>query len=230
MKILLSADTHGKKISIDENIDIILVAGDFAKGDKLRKAVFAGGSIEEAKQEIHDSSIEFIRYLASKSVPVVFSMGNAEEVIKDEIADIIKQEKGHYIKNGILEIKGLKIFCIDFFVEEWWTDKYKPGNLNTKQRAIRDEKELQKAIRVIKNKKVDIVLSHLPPYGVLDIDPDPPDYLKDKKGHMGSKILREYIKKYQPKLVVCGHIHIPGQTKIGNTIVINPGEKKVIEF
>lgn len=42
--------------------------------------------------------------------------------------------------------------------------------------------------------------------------------------HVGSQKLREYIEKYEPLLVVTGHIHESiGVCNVGNTTVVNPG-------
>ena len=42
--------------------------------------------------------------------------------------------------------------------------------------------------------------------------------------HAGSKVILDYIKKYQPKYVFCGHIHEgEGKAKIGKTEVYNLG-------
>lgn len=72
----------------------------------------------------------------------------------------------------------------------------------------------------VKNKPIkyaDIFLSHLPPLGVLDLS------VRSGIDHIGSKELLTAIKKYQPRLVICGHSHIWGgfTKKIGNTQVIN---------
>ncbi len=72
----------------------------------------------------------------------------------------------------------------------------------------------------IKNKPTeyaDIYLSHLPPLGTLDLS------VRFGIDHIGSKQLLETIKKYHPKLVICGHSHIWGgiSEKIGDTLVIN---------
>lgn len=65
--------------------------------------------------------------------------------------------------------------------------------------------------------RVDIVVSHTPPFGTgLD---------RVRSGiNVGSKALRKYIEEYSPLLCVCGHIHeSSGAEKIGNTLAINPG-------
>ena len=42
--------------------------------------------------------------------------------------------------------------------------------------------------------------------------------------HVGSQKLRDYIEKYEPLLVVTGHIHeSAGISKVGGTTVVNPG-------
>ena len=42
--------------------------------------------------------------------------------------------------------------------------------------------------------------------------------------HVGSQKLRDYIEKYEPLLVVTGHIHeSAGISKVGDTTVVNPG-------
>jgi hypothetical protein len=65
----------------------------------------------------------------------------------------------------------------------------------------------------------DVYLSHLPPHGVLDLA------IKDGSQviHLGSKVLLNAVKKYKPRLVVCGHIHRLGGRceQIGNTTIIN---------
>ena len=68
----------------------------------------------------------------------------------------------------------------------------------------------------IKDTKIKVLVSHTPP--------------KDTKvdlagsGHVGSVKVREFVEKYQPDLVLCGHIHeAKGSDKIGKTVIVNPG-------
>jgi len=76
---------------------------------------------------------------------------------------------------------------------------------------------LQSEIVSTPKKYADIYLSHLPPLGCLD--------LSSRFGvdHIGSKKLLVAIKRYTPKLVVCGHSHMWGGNiaKIGDTTVLN---------
>lgn len=42
--------------------------------------------------------------------------------------------------------------------------------------------------------------------------------------HVGSKAIRNFIERFQPNLVLCGHIHeARGVDRIGNSVIINPG-------
>jgi Icc-related predicted phosphoesterase len=59
-----------------------------------------------------------------------------------------------------------------------------------------------------------VLISHVPPYNTQD---------KVFRGiHGGSKELRKVIEEYNPRLVICGHIHEdPGFTSVNDTIVVN---------
>ena len=63
-----------------------------------------------------------------------------------------------------------------------------------------------------------IYVMHSPPYdSVIDVTVN--------KEPAGSQDIRDFICKHQPALVLCGHIHeSPGTVKIGETLVINPGQ------
>jgi Icc-related predicted phosphoesterase len=83
----------------------------------------------------------------------------------------------------------------------------------------------RKKLRVLKRfGKIDILVCHQPPYGILDKVnfPGVPDSWKGK--HAGSKIILDYVKKFQPKYVFCGHIHEgEGKKKVGKSLVYNLG-------
>ena len=71
---------------------------------------------------------------------------------------------------------------------------------------------------------------HCPPYGTgLDDAPEIDENMRPKHGGrslvpVGSKAVREAIEEGQPALALHGHIHeAKGNTRIGNTLCINPG-------
>jgi len=56
----------------------------------------------------------------------------------------------------------------------------------------------------------------------------PPAYTRLDKaffgGHVGSPLLRQFIEKYEPIAVFCGHIHeAKGVDRIGKTVIVNMG-------
>jgi len=79
-------------------------------------------------------------------------------------------------------------------------------------------------LRWFSKDKIDVLLCHQPPYGVLDkvTAKYAPEQWKGKRA--GSKIILDYIKKKQPRYVFCGHIHEgKGKKKLGKTNIINAG-------
>ena len=69
---------------------------------------------------------------------------------------------------------------------------------------------------------VDIVISHSPPFGVLDSGGW---VLGRGKENYGSPALAEYITRHSPRLVICGHVHEGwGHAQIGSTEVYNVAE------
>ena len=74
--------------------------------------------------------------------------------------------------------------------------------------------------------KVDIVVSHCPPYGILDAAglTKYADGTWEKRS-IGSNALRNYIDREKPRLVICGHVHgCAGAVLYGQTAVVNVAE------
>jgi uncharacterized protein len=70
----------------------------------------------------------------------------------------------------------------------------------------------------------DILVSHSPPSGSLGTE--------KVCGDIGSSCLRSWIERFQPKLVVCGHVHNPmaREEMIGRTKVVNVATKPRIVY
>jgi hypothetical protein len=75
------------------------------------------------------------------------------------------------------------------------------------------EEEIEKELGNLLEKDC-ILVTHIPPYGIQD------RVFFGK--HAGSKVLRDIVERFSPKLHLCGHIHEnPGFDKLGDTIVVN---------
>jgi len=80
------------------------------------------------------------------------------------------------------------------------------------QLALCENRVLKKFENLVNENTVLVV--HPPPWGILDE--------AFHRFHAGSKGLYRFIHRYQPKLVLCGHIHEKsGSETIGKTVVVN---------
>ncbi|MEK6945335.1 MAG: metallophosphoesterase [Nanoarchaeota archaeon] len=236
-----------------KGIDLILLTGDIGKADLARKRHFENinrkkeglPELEETAKhqkdvhmEIHNSTIEVLKYL-SKIAPVYSLQGNvgipSTPQIKKEkkkyglnlpsTREKINSMKDFYlVKNSVKTIEGLRIGFLEYFVDTNWVQDFKPSDY--KKRLQKAKKETDKA-REILNRfgRLNILVCHQPPYGYLDKVSGKFGAPKHWHGkHAGSKVILDYIKKYQPKYVFCGHIHEgKGKTMVGKSEVYNVG-------
>jgi len=121
---------------------------------------------------------------------------------------------------------------LEYFIDTSWVKEFKPSQY--KEKLAEAKTQSDKAKKVLKNfKKLDILVCHQPPYGILDkiTSEFVPKSWQGK--HAGSKVILNYIKSKHPKYVFCGHVHeSSGMKKINNTIIYNLGVcgYKIIEF
>ena len=252
MKVLVIGDPHGvlpKKIP--KKVDLILITGDLGKADLARKRFFENlertrkglpNLIEDAKyqkaiyDEIHYSTINVLKYF-SKHNSVYTLQGNVgimnittsrKDSKKYGIkfpctkCQVDKMKNVYIVKNRLRILNGLRIGFLEHFIN---IDAAKESK--DKKRIAEAKKDSKKAKKVLKSfgKGLDILLCHAPPYGYLD-------KVNGKYGapkrfwgkHVGSKIILDYIRKYQPRYVFCGHIHEgKGHVKISKSEVYNVG-------
>ncbi len=251
-----------KKIKkVSRNVDFYLVTGDLGKADLARKIHFENikrkkkglaevevGFKENKKihDEVHFSTVGILKHLA-KSAPTYSLQGNvgittvrqAKERTKKEVfvhiatrKIIDESPKMHIVKNVIRNINGVRVGFLEYFVDVCWVREFKPGDY--RKRLKKAKKESDKARRVLKRfGKVDILVCHQPPYGFLD-KVNFPGVPRDWRGkHAGSKVILDYVKKFRPRYVFCGHIHEgEGRVRIGESEVFNlgVGGSKVLEL
>jgi Icc-related predicted phosphoesterase len=247
MKILAIGDPHGDLKKINKipikDVDLILLTGDLGKADLARKRFFENVKREKKglpplnttkkdekamEREIEVSTIQLLKYL-SKKAPVYTLLGNVGVPNRRKVD---KMKNINIVKNQLRVLKGVRIGFLEYFLDTSWVKEFKPKGYKNRMKTAK--KETEKARKILKRfgKDLDILLTHVPPYGVLDMV-DFPGIPKDWKGkHAGSKAILDYIKKYHPRFVVCGHIHEGlGQKKVGETEVYNLGvaEAGIIE-
>lgn len=265
MKILVVGDPHGviPKTKPKGKFDFVILLGDLAKADSIRKKSFENRErrkkglkilnysksfTEKIYHEIYLSTMKVLRFY-SGFAPTYSLLGNVamslvqnSHVRKEEKKYNLKLpylKKGmnsikgfHLVRNSLRNINGVRIGFIDWFVDNSWIKEFHEKD---QKRIRRAKKKTEKIKRVLKKfGKVDLLVTHVPPYGFLDRVnfPEAPEDWQGK--HAGSKVVLDYIKKYPPKYVFCGHIHEgKGKVKIGKTTVINVGccgDYEIINF
>ncbi len=241
-----------RKISLLKGIGLILLTGDLGAANLARKISFENVERkkkglpelkEDARQqkamhmEIHNSTIRVLKYL-SKYALVYFIEGNVGIATSGEVREkkekwgikipytmglISKMKNVHLVKNRLRLIDNLRIGFLDYFIDSSWVRDFKPFDFKKKMAKAR--KESDKARRILDNfGKIDILVCHQPPYGVLDKVnfKGAPKHWQGK--HAGSKVILDYIRKEQPRYVFCGHIHEgEGHKRIGKTDIYNLG-------
>ena len=109
-----------------------------------------------------------------------------------------------YLRDSFVEIEGRKIYGFPW--TNWFFGDHWSFNLDHDDP---DETDLHKACDLIPG-DIDIVISHGPPYGMLD-------QVRGKEEHLGSRALRKKLEQIKPTISVFGHIHT-GHTNHGKQI------------
>jgi Icc-related predicted phosphoesterase len=243
-------------------IDLILMTGDIGKADLARQRHFENlqrkkEGLPEIKEnaeykkavynQVHNSTIDILRYL-SRNFPVYTLIGNvgiysdaearkaSEKIglkLKSTTGEIRRLSNVHLYKNRLKTSDGLRIGFLEYFTDTSWVREFKPKDYDKSMKRAKRQTEKAKRILERFGKNLDILVCHQPPYRFLDKVnfPGVPDGWKGK--HAGSKVILNYIKKYQPRYVFCGHIHEgEGMKKIGKTEVYNLGVAghKIVNF
>lgn len=217
MKILAIGDPHGV---LPKNLDSII------KKNKIEVIVCVGDIGFVPKKPWLDESWKgidvnkkyenYVDNIASFGLPVLILRGDTFIQGGKPFADKVFRKHKNVINRftGKVKVKGQKFVLFDISFE-----KETMKESNKKQRffvsKMRNNKNRRRKLNDILDKD-SILVCHNPPYGFVD---------KINSGkHVGSKILLEAIRKNQPKLVLCGHIHeAKGKAKIGKTNIYNLG-------
>ena len=243
-----------------EGVDLVLLTGDLGQTDILRKQALQYLSIpnpgpEEKKSHAegfgqafltaHQTALKLAAYLAG-CCPVFIVRGNADLSNYDirkfthtfgvELPFLYQQLSAirgvRLIDNRVAGFRGLRIGGVKYFTDICWAEEFELASIEKiRRRALQDTEKISGVLG--RFGRLDILLTHVPPYGVLDRVESasiPPSWIGR---HAGSRTVLEYIHEQQPRYVFCGHIHeSEGFEKLGQTEVYNlgMGGYKIIEL
>ena len=171
MKVVVLSDTHGNFYNIDmPEGDILIVAGDWSA---------QGGMY---------ACITFNKWLNVQPFKhKLYIPGNHELGFEQNPSLENLITAGININKKLITIEGINFFGYSYTLpfNNW---------------AFAKNENLQEYyFKTIAPEKVDILVTHGPPYGILDGGYE--------ENNLGSKALLEYVKEIEPKLHVFGHIH-----------------------
>jgi Icc-related predicted phosphoesterase len=238
------------KIPLD-HVDLILLTGDLGQTDKLRRQAMQYLGISNPGPEerrshaagfgqafltAHQTALRLAGYLAG-FCPVYIVRGNADLSNYDtrkfsrtfgvELPFLYQQLAAipgvRLIDNRLAGFHGLRIGGIKYFTDISWAEEFELAAIEKiRRRALHDTYKISRVLG--RFGQLDILVSHVPPYGVLDrVDSAsvPPAWIGR---HAGSRAVLEYIRDRQPRYVFCGHIHeAEGCERLGRTEVCNLG-------
>ncbi len=190
MKIVFISDTHGRHHEID------IPGGDFL--------IFCGDMCPRGSLSDIEEFSSFLKELPHKHKIVI--AGNHDKPFEDErkyqAEEIITSSGVIYLNDSGVEIEQVKI----------WGSPIQPWFLNWAFNKQRGE-EIKKHWDMIPL-DTDLLITHGPPYGILDQN--------DEGKKLGCKDLFKKVKKVNPKVHAFGHIHESyGKVKKNKTTFIN---------
>jgi len=234
MRILAIGDFHGKvptflkKVIRKEKPDLIVSPGDYFPFQaralffkycykqciELYNVIGKKKCVELDQRDIKDGE-KVLKYFNSLNTSIITTTGNREFTTEHDDADyriMWKTYKGDVFRKIVKNFK-------DFFIVNYKTKRIggfafighpkssSPGRVKS-QRYNFHKRKLEKQFKRWPKEEV-IFVAHNPPYNIdnLDLIHDKKAHKLAKGKHFGSKLAQRIIKKYQPLLCICGHMH-----------------------
>ena len=175
--------------------DLLLIAGDICPN-------FSGDRKKDAKKQFRWFRDKFQPWMDKYPADhIVYVAGNHDWMFV-EFLESEQDGRITYLRDASTTINGLVIYGT-------------PRQLPFCRWAYNTtEEDLTRIFKDTIPEHVDIIVSHGPPYGILDLTID--------WHQTGSFALRHVIETKKPKLLVCGHIHEEhGIKRYDETIVVN---------
>lgn len=249
MNVLVLGDPHcsEKIFKMDYSyVDLILIPGDLGEIKTIREGTYKFGfsttewikhsskrEVERGFKEQIETTEKMLKFLSTKA-PVFWVEGNVEygtdqkiRMYKINVPNLKKKSNIKNVKNisfRKINFRHLIIAGCPMHFDSIWTRNFRKYNKEKREVALKEDKRVKSFLKKIG--KVDILLCHQPPLGYLDVVYSKYVPKKWKGGHAGSPWILNYINKYQPRYVFCGHIHESrGKKRVGKTLVVNVGHE-----
>ncbi len=197
--------------------------------EKMKKdeSVWQKIMAEEMVKRMREWLDLLVERIDTHKIVTIAMPGNDDERI---IAEVIRsyQDRGVIYPLGkVLEFEGHEVVSLEYVNPTPWDT---PREVD--ERGMM--RKIEETIKPLKDVRNSIWNFHCPPIDTaIDLAPKLDKSMKVVAGldgvkmvHVGSRSMREAIKKYQPMLCLHGHIHeSSGFDKIGNTLCLNPGSE-----
>ncbi|MDI6704474.1 MAG: metallophosphoesterase family protein [bacterium] len=233
MKILAFSDFHGKveilggfsRYCQKIKPDLLVFTGDivkgYARGDEWLEAIKLNRRRDPRKPEIIEEEKEDVKFyrefyeaLEKLKIPTLCVPGNMDapedRFFKHFLTLSLQSENIHIVHNNVVKIG-------EYVFSGWGgeiTENKKEDFFVLQYPRIEVEFGL-KRMRYIEQRK--ILLFHNPPISNINLH---------HEAHRGSGVVNDLIRVISPKILFCGHTHMPGKYQILNTLVVNPGASK----
>jgi Icc-related predicted phosphoesterase len=191
------SDTHGMlQDFVVRNglptVDVIVIAGDYCPNRR------GGGEVEDARFQLDWLKSSFVPFLKTLSVSkIVISAGNHDwcHYIEEtkSAAELLVQQAATYLEDTSCTIDG------NVFHGSAWTPWFWDWAFNFDRMDPTLGYQQAKKIWGMIPDKVDVLITHGPPFNILDECPD--------GRRVGCPILRDRILQVRPKIHFFGHIH-----------------------
>ena len=182
------SDLHGFYPKLDGG-DLLIVAGDLTARDDEKGL---------------DEFCEWIMSYFGKYKKAIFISGNHDNNAQIKNHKLYQGEQEYkwliYLEDSGTTFEGLKIWGSP------WTKTFPGINPHCKAFTCDTEEELAEKFSIIPE-DTDILITHGPPYKVLD---QVKNYNTERWVSVGSKSLFEVLKRVKPRLNLFGHIHENG--------------------
>lgn len=225
MKILAMSDIHGRFDQFDPALlpeaDLCIIAGDITtRGQRDTREFLA--------------SQNWIRKIVDHYPVTLWIQGNHDLLMPPDVyypIGIGIAHRLHCILNRDFKIAHKLSGALSFYGVSM-SPAYDMPELASQWEYMTARREVEAAAYALMPPDTDIVVSHCPPWLMLDAAGHTrnPDGTWEKRS-IGSIDLRRFIERHQPKAVTCGHVHgAAGHLRYGRTDVYNVAEEwRIIE-